>query len=70
VVAYDEPIGPRLNTYRALNEPVTAMEPTATIDGALWDGRASAGHALSSGVYFAVLERGGVRASRCVVMAR
>ena len=123
VVAYDEPIGPRLNAYRALNEPVTAVEPTATPDGvslggawpnpfganttigfsiseagpvrlsvfdvrgrmvraliagtlpagrhtALWDGRASDGRVLGSGVYFAVLERGGVRASRRIVMAR
>jgi len=123
VVAYDQPIGPRLNAYRALNEPVTAVEPTATPDGvslgaawpnpfdanttigfsiseagpvrlsildvrgrmvraliagtlpagrhtALWDGRASDGRALGSGVYFAVLERGAVRASRRIVMAR
>ena len=123
VVAYDQPIGPRLNAYRALNEPVTAVETMSTPEGvslgaawpnpfganttigfsiseagpvrlglydvrgrlvrtliaaslpagrhtALWDGRASVGRALGSGVYFAVLERGGVRASRRIVMAR
>jgi subtilisin family serine protease len=123
VVAYDQPIGPRLNAYRALNEPVTGVETAATPEGvslgsawpnpfganttigfsiseagpvrlslfdvrgrlvrtliaaslpagrhtALWDGRASDGRTLASGVYFAVLERGGVRASRRIVLAR
>jgi flagellar hook capping protein FlgD/subtilase family protein len=123
VVAYDHPIGPRLNAYRALTQSVTSVEPTATAEGAnlgeawpnpfattttisfsisqagpvrlslfdvrgrmvrdliastlpagrhtaLWDGRASDGRALGSGVYFAVLERGGVRASRRIVLAR
>jgi subtilisin family serine protease len=123
VVAYDHPIGPRLNAYRALTQNVTSVEPTSTPAGvslggawpnpfainttigfsisqagpvrlslydvhgrmvrdliagtlpagrhtALWDGRASDGRALGSGVYFAVLERGGVRTSRRIVLAR
>jgi subtilisin family serine protease len=123
VVAYDHPIGLRLNAYRALTQSVTSVEPTVTPEGAnlggaspnpfattttisfsisqagpvrlslfdvrgrmvrdliastlpagrhtaLWDGRASDGRALGSGVYFAVLERGGVRASRRIVLAR
>jgi len=123
VVAYDEPIGPRLNAYRALTQNVTSVEPMPTPSGvslgdawpnpfatsttidfsisqagpvrlsvfdvrgrvvrdliastlpagrhsALWDGRASDGRALGSGVYFAVLERGGVKSSRRIVLAR
>ena len=123
VVPYDQPIGPRLNAYRALTQSVTSVEPSPTPGGvslgeawpnpfttnatigfsisqagpvrlsiydvrgrmvrdliagtlpagrhtALWDGRAFDGQTLGSGVYFAVLERGGVRASRRIVLAR
>jgi subtilisin family serine protease len=124
VVAYDHPIGLRLNAYRALTQAVPlSVEPPSTPSGvslggawpnpfattttidfavsqagpvrlgvydvhgrmvrdliastmpagrhtALWDGRASDGRALGSGVYFVVLERGGVRVSRRIVLAR
>jgi hypothetical protein len=43
---------------------------TLTPNTALWDGRASDGRVLGSGVYFAVLERSGVPATRRIVLAR
>ncbi len=121
-VAYDHPIGPRVNAFRALNEPVLAVEPLApplaslgaawpnpfeisttiafTLGEAgpvrlriydtggraareliaatfpagrhavLWDGRGADGRPLGSGVYFAVLLRGGVVSVRKLVLSR
>jgi flagellar hook assembly protein FlgD len=63
----------RLSLYDVRGRMVRALIAGTLPAGrhaALWDGRGADGKALGSGVYFAMLERSGVRAMRRIALAR